>query len=374
MLDAEADLFKQSALDSFTLALEIFNRPHETGRINTTLILMDHSFEALLKASILKQGGVIRDNPDDNTIGFSACVNIAVNGQHDEPDIDFVEASDATVLRTINQLRDAAQHEYIGLSEHQLYLHARQAVELFDTILTNVFNESVSDTLPERVLPLSTRFPIDILTAINNDYKHVEELLEAGDTDVARARLRAIESLERALNNDDTPPSKDELDKKLDSIQEGTDVTKIFPGIVAVDSESGTEPSIEGPATSVQIGDEGPLVRYASDEDLEGDEDVNLFREVNPHDRYNLDFFKTANRLNDRLDMELSWMRVKAVMKEIGLLDDPEYFKELSTGGTGTRKAVHPRTLDRLEEAIITDEVDVEDAWEKHKSELFGYD
>lgn len=369
----EVDLFKQSAIDSFTLALEIFNRPHDTGRINASLILLDHSFEMLLKAVLLNQGGTIRDTPDGNTIGFDRCTNAAVDGQEDAPSIDFIEPEDATVLRSLNQLRDAAQHEYIDLSEHQLYLHARQAVELFDRILSENFNDSLNEFLPERVLPLSTRHPIDILTAIDNDYEHVEELLEAGDTELARARLRAIESIERALDDEATPPSKSELDEKLDIIREDTDLTKIFPAIVTVGDDPEDTAELGGLSTPLQIGDEGPLVRYATEEDLEEEEDVNIFKEVNPHDRYNLDFFKTAENLSDRIGEDISWMKTKAVMKELGLLDDPKYHKELSTGGSGTRQGVHPRTLDRLEEAITTGEVDVEEAWQNHKSELFGY-
>lgn len=373
MTNTEVSLFKESALDSFALSLEIFNRPHETGRINTTLILFNHSFEMILKAAILKRGGEIRENPDEETIGFSQCVSDALNGQHNHPHIDFIDDQDAVVLRTLNQLRDAAQHEYVDLGEHPLYLYSRQAVELFEEILEDVFNESVSDSLPERVLPLSTRFPVDVLTAINKEYEYVEELLDTGQEDRARARLRAIESLERAINEDEVPPAKEELEQKLEDVGEGEDITRIFPGIVTMNSSPEPDTESKAPTTSVQLGDEGPPVRYATEEEIEDEQDVNLFREVNPHNRYNLDFFKTAESLEDRIERDISWMRVKAVMKELGLLDDPKYYKELSTGNSGTRKAIHPRTLDRLEEALTTGEVDVDEAWETHKSELFGY-
>lgn len=66
-------------------------------------------------------------------------------------------------------------------------------------------------------------------------------------------------------------------------------------------------------------------------------------------------------------------MKTKSTMKELGLLDDPKYFREISFGGR-TRKVVHPRAVDRIQEAIITGEVDIEEAWEQNKGDLFEFD
>jgi hypothetical protein len=43
-------------MESLLLSIEVFNRPQERGRTATTLILLDHSFEMLLKAGILHRG------------------------------------------------------------------------------------------------------------------------------------------------------------------------------------------------------------------------------------------------------------------------------------------------------------------------------
>jgi len=56
------------------LAVEHLNRPFDQGRVCATLILLDHGCEMLLKASILKRGGHIREPGATNTIGFDACV------------------------------------------------------------------------------------------------------------------------------------------------------------------------------------------------------------------------------------------------------------------------------------------------------------
>ncbi|MEA3253347.1 MAG: hypothetical protein U9Q17_00185 [Chloroflexota bacterium] len=49
----EAHLLLRKACDSLMLSMEFFNRPHDLGRATTTLILLGHTFEMLLKASIV---------------------------------------------------------------------------------------------------------------------------------------------------------------------------------------------------------------------------------------------------------------------------------------------------------------------------------
>jgi hypothetical protein len=70
----EVRLLRQKAIDGLLLSIEHFNRPFEAGRAQSVLILLDHSFEMLLKACILQRGGRIRDRGARDTIGFEACV------------------------------------------------------------------------------------------------------------------------------------------------------------------------------------------------------------------------------------------------------------------------------------------------------------
>ena len=45
----EARLLKTKSLRSLTLSIELFNRPSDVGRTDSVLMLLDHSFEMLLK-------------------------------------------------------------------------------------------------------------------------------------------------------------------------------------------------------------------------------------------------------------------------------------------------------------------------------------
>ena len=55
----EARLLLEKAVDSLILSVEHFNKSDQRGRTSTVLILLDHSFEMLLKAAILHRGGKI---------------------------------------------------------------------------------------------------------------------------------------------------------------------------------------------------------------------------------------------------------------------------------------------------------------------------
>ena len=115
------------SFDSLIICVELFNRPTETGRIHCVLILMDHSFEMLLKASILHKGGKIRKPAKKETIGFNACVRKAFSDEN----VKFLKEDEVLTLQTINGLRDAAQHYTLDISEEHLYFQAQSGLTLF---------------------------------------------------------------------------------------------------------------------------------------------------------------------------------------------------------------------------------------------------
>jgi hypothetical protein len=113
----------------------------------------------LLKATILHRGGRIRERYAQQTIGFEKCVNKCLT---EEP-IKCLNENQAMTRKIINGLRDAAMHHILDLSEQQLYLYAQSGVTLFNDLLKVVFNKSLSDYLPTRVLPIS---PLKVVSRI----------------------------------------------------------------------------------------------------------------------------------------------------------------------------------------------------------------
>lgn len=100
----EAKLLKTKAINSLILSIEHFNSPFDIGRVETTLILMDHSFEMLLKAAIIQNGGSIREKGSSQTIGFDACLRKGLS----DAKIKFLDEEEVFSIQTINTLRDAA--------------------------------------------------------------------------------------------------------------------------------------------------------------------------------------------------------------------------------------------------------------------------
>src|SRR3972149_10453819 len=136
----EARLLIDKAGDSLLLSVEFFNRPHDRGRVSSSLILLDHAFEMLLKASILHRGGRIREKRAKETIGFDTSVRRGLT----DGKIKFLSEEQALLLQTINGLRDAAQHHLLDISEGQLYLHVQSGVTLFPDLLKSVFEQDLA--------------------------------------------------------------------------------------------------------------------------------------------------------------------------------------------------------------------------------------
>lgn len=228
----EVKLLKEKATNSLLLSIEHFNRPWDRGRSEAVLILLDHSFEMLLKASILHRGGRIREPREKNTIGFDACIRRALSN----PTVRFLIDEQALVLQSINGLRDAAQHHIVELSEGQLYFHAQSGVTLFRDILLEVFSEQLSDSLPERVLPISTASLQEPMLMFIDEMEQIRKLLAPGTRKQAEAeaKIRSLAIVDGAILGEFTQPSSGELRKVGNEIRNGQSFEQTFPGIASV--------------------------------------------------------------------------------------------------------------------------------------------
>ena len=148
-------IFLEKAVDSLLLSIELFNRPHETGRKQAVLILLDHSFEMLLKASLLHRDCTIKDKKTKNTSGFAACLRKGMG----DGSVRFLTEEQTLTLQTINGMRDAEMHYFIDISEHQLYFYVQSGFTLFQDILKEVFQKNLYEKLPKRDRPISTTAP-----------------------------------------------------------------------------------------------------------------------------------------------------------------------------------------------------------------------
>lgn len=336
----EVGLLRQKAVNSLILAIDHFNRPWDQGRTDTVLILLDHSFEMLLKAAILHRGGKIRDRDHPNqTLGFQGCLNVGL--LHAE--VKFLTKDQVLALQVINTLRDAAQHHLVELSEPHLYMHSITGVTLFSDLFEKVFGEKLATQLPERVLPVSTTPPKDLTLLMEDEVNVVRELLKPGKRRrvEAKARLRALAIMEGATRGEHIQPSDASLQGVASAITEGRDWGLVFPGIASLQiSENG-----EGIPFTVRIErKEGVPVQLVKEGDpAAAQAAVVAVKTVDDRGFYSLSHEQLAAKIGHNR------ARTTALVRCLKVKDDSSCYKEYHFG---TQK--HPRYSEKAVEKITS--------------------
>jgi hypothetical protein len=316
----EARLLKEKAISSLLLSIDHFNRVAELGRVNAVLIMLDHSFEMLLKAGILTRGGKIRDRGATFTIGFDACVRRALSTDG----IKFLTEEQALVLQTINGLRDAAQHHLLELSEGQLYIHAQSGITLFRDLLRDLFGEDLSQYLPERVLPVSTVVPLEPLAMFANELDDVRRLLAPGrrKRKEAEAKLRGLAIVDHAIQGSLVQPGESELRKIGQRIAIGQGLNEVFPGIGSVQFQAdGVGPRVD---LRITKGEGHPVTIVPEGTPGAG---VVALKRVDELGFYNLGHKELAKKLG------LTPNKTTAAITILAIKDDPDCSKLFKLGG-----------------------------------------
>lgn len=343
----EAKHLYQKAINSLTLSIELFNRPNDCGRIHGVLIFMDHSFEMLLKASIIHKGGKIKEKGAKETIGFGACVR---KGFSDNT-IKFLSDTDVLTLQTINGLRDAAQHYTLEMSEQYLYFQAQAGLTLFRDIAKKVFNIDLKTQLPVRVLPLSTTPPMDIQAFFSTEVQEIKKLLAPKSRKKLEAteKLRALAIMENAIQGNESQPSDTELKALAKRLSKATNWGQLFPSVSTLSfTQNGYGPSLnlritksEGvPVTVVPEGTPGA--------------GVVAIKRVNELDFYNLGRDQLAKKLS------LTGPKTTAAVKHFGIKEDPECFKHLKVGNVPFDR-YSQKAIEKIKEGLKTKTI--EEIW-----------
>lgn len=347
----EVRLLKEKAVNSLLLSIEHFNRPWNVGRSDAVLIFLDHSFEMLLKASILHRGGRIRERRAKNTVGFDACVRLALSNAR----VKFVSEEQALVLQTINGLRDAAQHHLVDLSEGQLYFHAQAGVTLFRDLLEEVFAEKLSDHLPERVLPVSTVAVVDPVVMFNGEIEEVRRLLAPGTRrrSEAEARLRSLAIMDGAVQGEATQPGTSELRRLSAAIRDGGTLEDVFPGIAGVGF------SVDGAGTQISLRitkKEGVPVTLVPEGSAGAG--VVAVKRVDELGFYNLGHRELADKVG------LTTNKTTAAIAVLKLKHDPDCFKAFKIGASKHQR-YSQRAIDRIKE-LLADRTP-EEVWREYR-------
>jgi len=348
----EVKLLIQKACESLVLAIELFNRPHDRGRVSGTLIMLDHSFEMFMKAAILHRGGRIREKRAKDTIGFDKCVRVSLS----DGKAKYLSREQALVLQTINGLRDQAQHYLLDISEGQLYMHAQSGVTLFRDLLKSVFDQELATHLPSRVLPVSTSPPTDLATLFESEVAEVQKLLKPGRRRMleALARLRPLAILDATLRGEKGQPSDADLRRIGNRLAEGATWVEVFPGVAAVEIVADGA----GPSLSLRLSKKEGIPIHLVPEGTPGASVVAVKR-VNELDFYSLG----AKGLADEVGLTIP--KLLAVVDYLGLRKDPDCYKEFKIGSL-THKRYSPKAIEKVREALERE--DIEEIWRKNQA------
>ena len=343
--------FKRCALNSLLLAIEIFNRPHEVGRVETVLILLQHAFEMFLKGAIYQQRGAVSESKGSITYSFDKCIEIA------RSDLALLDEDQASTLSILDGLRDCAVHNLIQLTEQALYVYTQAAVTLFDEKLNYVFQETLADHLPSRVLPISTSPPQDMITFIDSEFRQIQELLSPGKRrqSEARCRLRHFIIMESNLSGEHKQPTENEISHVVSRVKNGNTWQVIFPSIASVQLDT----QGHGPTVSIRLTRQSGAAPVRIVREGEPDsEEATIIREVDTLDRYSMNVTNLAQHVG------LTRPRTSALICYLGLQDDSDCYKEYNMGQHSVYKRYSPKAQAKLREALET--VDMEEIWQQY--------
>lgn len=346
----EAKLLLARAMDSLTLSIDHFNRPWDCGRTEAVLILLDHAFELLLKAAIVHRGGRIRKPQGKYTIGFEESVRKCLT----DGSVKCLNEDQVFLLQTINSLRDAAQHHLVDVSERHLYIHSQAGLILFRGFLKDVFGRELRTQLPERVLPISTHPPTDLVSLFEDEVKEISRLLQPGRRRRAEAlaKLRGLAIVDGALSGEKVQPTDAGLERLAKSIRAGKSWDTVFPGVASINiTANGYGPSID-----LRIVRTADIQVQLVPEETPGGTTIAI-RRVSE-----LDYWRFSRDDLARV-IKLSGPRTTALIRYLDLQADGEAYKEFSIG-----KAIYQRYSDKalakLREALTT--VDMDEVWKTH--------
>ncbi|GAB3616539.1 hypothetical protein GCM10027416_10960 [Okibacterium endophyticum] len=329
-----------TAVDSLTLAIELFNRPSPTGREHATVMMAAHAFEMLLKGAIYEERQKVRFSGSDRSFDLGKCVTVA------ETSLGIIDAGDRVVLLALKEDRDAATHDVIAMSDDVLWLHLRSAVTIFRKVLFDLTGQDLTDVMPGRVLPVSASPPTDVGLVVGKEVEQIAELLRPGrrQSADARSRLLPLMALDRAARGETEPPSETEINRALRDLKAQKPWASVFPGVVGLQLVGGPRPSDQVQEISLKIDPKrGDLaVRLAED-----GEDALGYREVDTFDRYSLKLSKFGEKLG------LTRHQGLAVIHALDLRSDPKCYREkLTSNGHVQFQGLTNIALERAKKAI----------------------
>ncbi|MDP3395668.1 MAG: hypothetical protein Q8S57_03220 [Methanoregula sp.] len=350
----EVKTLLDKSVASLLLSIELFNRPHDYARTCSVLILLDHSFEMLLKASILQKKGRIFDKISNYTIGFEKCLRIAVG----DGNVRFLTKEQVLTLQTINSIRDAQQHYIIDVSENQLYLYVQSGFTLYRDILRNVFDKDLYEFLPTRVLPISTTPPMSLEVLFDQEIEEIKRLLSAKSRkkSIAISKLKPLEILERSLQGNDQPVTDHDLKKKIERVQQEKDWRTVFPNVAAIE----VVPDSSSPSIALRFTKKEGIPIHVVPEGTPGSFVVAI-KKVNELGFFNMTYSQLAEAIHQNT------AKTNALIWYLKIKNDDECCKAIQMGKTTFYK-YSVKSISKIKDALQKTTID--EIWKTYRESV----
>lgn len=339
---------RERSIASLRRSVVAFNSLDEDGRGTTVLLHLQHAFEMLLKAGLISGGRKVFDKRSGRSISFDDALGLSQSG----PPLLLTD-DEAGVLRSIDSLRDSAQHWYVVVDEGILYTLVRAGVTAYDVLLRRVFTMTLAEHLPERVLPISVRPPEAIELLIDREFSQVRELLKPGRRrrQEAMGRIRTLLSLEALVDPDSREAREPDVRRVERGIKMGEARETVFPVLSLVRT------SIEGEGLGVRVSfakSGGFPVTYS-----DGAADPSAIRLVDLEKKFYLGATDLARKVG------LTPPRATALRRHLGLGEDDDHYSHRFVFGSQKTLRYSDNAYRAMKEAKSS--LDLDAVWQAHR-------
>jgi hypothetical protein len=196
---------------------------------------------------------------------------------------------------------------------------------------------------------------VDFATLMDFEFEDIRRLVIPGSRRrfEARAKLRSFAIVEASLSGSRSQPAETELQKLTTRIAKGESWQEIFVGIkrLVLDIED------NGLSVTLRITkSKGQPIQLVPE--CTPGATVVAVKRVDELGYYSLSLTALAEKVG------LSAPRTLAVIKELGLQNDAEYFKEFTIGAIHSKR-YSPKALDCIKKELPR--LDMENVWKQHK-------
>jgi len=199
----EVRCLRESATGSLAAGIGHFHQIRDEGRVEATLLLLDHALTTLLLAVIVDRGEGSRIWRGKKTIGLDEIARLIGR------EMQILSLGQILAFRALRWLRNSAQHYLLILSDGQFNLFVDLGVTLFGRVYKSEFGGDVKNIISPRATPTLPRSENWNEFFARDAAEISEGLRRSSHTSrfEATSKVRAMETFDVALRYGASPES-----------------------------------------------------------------------------------------------------------------------------------------------------------------------